>query len=81
MSAPIWNYKFELPDELYSVSDIEDYFEHNLKKHAENTDKPSVKIYLNKVENKVTFKIKNGYSLERLTPKTMKLRGTTPKIK
>ena len=30
ISAPIWNYKFELPDELYSVSDIEDYFEYIL---------------------------------------------------
>ena len=66
---------------MYSVSDIEDYFEDILKKLGENTDKPSVNIYVNKVENRVTSKIKNGYSLERLTPKTMKLRGTSPKIK
>ena len=26
--APTWNDKFELPDELYSVSDIQDYFEY-----------------------------------------------------
>ena len=26
--APTWNDKFELPDGLYSVSDIEDYFEY-----------------------------------------------------
>ena len=24
ISAPTWNYKFELPDESYSVSDIQD---------------------------------------------------------
>ena len=27
LSAPTWNNKFELPDGLYSVSDIQDYFE------------------------------------------------------
>ena len=26
--APTWNYKFELPDGLYSVSDIQDYFDY-----------------------------------------------------
>ena len=42
ISAPTWNDKFELPDGSYSVSNIQDYFEHILKKHGENTDKPSV---------------------------------------
>ena len=32
ISAPTWNDKFELPDGSYSVSDIQDYFEHFLKK-------------------------------------------------
>ena len=71
------NDKFELPDGSNSVSDIQDYFEYILKKHGENTDKPSVQIYVNKIENRVTFKIKNGYSLELLTPETMKLLGST----
>ena len=69
--------KFELPDGLYSVSDIQDYFEYILKKHEENTDKPSVQTYVNKIENRVTFKIKDGYSLELLSPETMKLLGST----
>ena len=77
ISAPTWNDKFELPDGSYSVSDIQDYFEYILKKHGENIDKPSVQIYVNKIENRVTFKIKNGYSLELLTPETMKLLGST----
>ena len=34
---------------------------------------PSVQIYVNKIENRVTFKIKDGYTLELLTPETMKL--------
>ena len=72
-----WNDKFELPDRSYSVSDIQDYFECVLKKHGEDIDKQSVQIYVNKIENRVTFKIKNGYSLELLTPETMKLLGST----
>ena len=77
ISAPTWNDKFELPDGLYSVSNIQDYFKYILKKHGENIDKPSVQIYVNKIENRVTFKIKDGYSLELLTPETMKLLGST----
>ena len=76
-SAPTWNDKFELPDGSYSVSDIQGYFEYILKKHGEDIDKPSAQIYVNKIENRVTYKIKNGYSLELLTPETMKLVGST----
>ena len=47
------------------------------KKHGEDIDKPSVQIYVNKIKNRVTFKIKNGYSFEFLTPETMKLLGIT----
>ena len=77
ISAPTWNDEFELPDGSYSISDIQDYFEYILKKHGENIDNPSVKIYVNKIENRITFRIKNGYSLELLTPETMKLLGST----
>ena len=62
--------EFELPDGSYSISDIQDYFEYILKKHGEDIDK---QIYVNQVENRVTFKVKNGYSLERFKPETMKL--------
>ena len=64
ISAPTWNEEFTLPDGSCSISDIQDYFEYILKKHGENTDKPSIQIYVNKIENRITFKIKNGYSLE-----------------
>ena len=77
ISAPTWNDEFELPDGSYSISDIQDYFEYILRKHREDIDKPSVQIYVNKIENRVTFKIKNGYSSKLLTPETMKLRGST----
>ena len=77
ISAPTWSDEFKLPDGSYSISDIQDYFEYILKKHSENVDNPSSRIYLNKIENRITFKIKNGYYLELLTPKTMKLLGST----
>ena len=48
-----------------------------LKKHVEDIDKPSIQIYVNNIDNRVTFKIKNGYSLELITPETMKLLGNT----
>ena len=77
ISASTWNEEFKLPDGSYSVSDIQDYFEYILKKHGKNTNNPLIQIYVNKIENRITFKIKNGYSLELLTKETMKLLGST----
>ena len=34
-------------------------------------------MYINRIENRIAFKIKNGYYLELLTPETMKLLGST----
>ena len=64
-------------DESYSISDIQDYFEYILKKHGKDIDKSSVQIYVNKIEYRITFKIKNRYSLELLRPETMKLLEST----
>ena len=61
ISSPTWSDEFELPDGSYSILDIQDYFEYILKKHSENVDNPSIKIYVNKIENRITFKIKRGY--------------------
>ena len=87
ISAPTWNEEFILPDGSYSISDIQHYFEYILKKHGENTDiikkngettnKSPTQIYANKTENRITFKIKKGYSLELLTKEAMKLLGST----
>ena len=41
------------------------------------TDSPSIRIYVNKIENKITFKIKRGYYLELLTSETMRSLGST----
>ena len=77
ISAPTWRDEFELPDGSYSVSDFQDHFEYILKKHNKNVDNSSIRIYVYKIENRITFKIKNGYYLELLTPETMKLLGST----
>ena len=34
-------------------------------------------MYINRIENRITFKIKSGYYLELLTPESMKLLGST----
>ena len=36
-----------------------------------------MRIFINKIENRITFKTKTGYYLELLTPETMKLLGST----
>ena len=66
ISAPTWNKKFKLPDVSSFVSDNQDYFESILKKHKRVTDDPSIRIYINKIENRITFKINSGYYLELL---------------
>ena len=50
ISAPTWNDEFNLRDESYTVSDIQDYFEYILKKHGENDHNPSVQIYVKKLK-------------------------------
>ena len=77
ISAPTWSEEFKLPDGSYSISDIQDYFEYILKKRSESVDNPLIRIYVNRIENRVTFKTKSGYYLEILTSETMKLLGST----
>ena len=73
ISAPTRNEEFEFSDGSYSVWDIEDYFEYILIKHGTVNNNASIMIYVNKIENRITFKIKAGYYLEVLTPETMTL--------
>ena len=58
VSTPLWNDKFQLPDGSYSVSVIQDYFEYIKKKLNEEKKNPSIRIYINKIENQMKFKIK-----------------------
>ena len=79
ISAPTWNDEFNLPDGSYSVSDIQDYFEYIIKKHETIADSPPVQIYVNKIKNRIIFKIKTRYKLELLTKETMQLLGSSKK--
>ena len=66
ISAPKWNQEFELPDVSCSIQDIQDYFEYILKNHGQKAVNPSIKIYVNEIENRITFKIIKGYYFELL---------------
>ena len=56
ISAVTWNETLDLPGGSFSISDIQDYFEHILeKKHGEKTNNPSIRIYVNKIESRITF--------------------------
>ena len=71
--APTWNDEFSLPNGPYSASDIQDNFEYIIKNHETIADNPPVQIYVNKIKNRIVFKIKTGYKLELLTEETMQL--------
>ena len=79
ISASTWNDEFDLIDGSYYISDIQDYFEHIVKKHETMANNPPVQIYVNKIKNRIVFKIKTGYKLESLPPEKMKLLGSTKK--
>ena len=58
VSAPTWKEEFQSPDGSYSASYIEEYFQYIIKKYKTVIDYPSLKIYVNKITNRVTYKIK-----------------------
>ena len=79
ISVPTWNDEFDLSDGSYSISDIQDYFEYIIKKHETIANNPSVQIYVNKIKNRIVFKIKRSYKLELLSPETMRSLGSSKK--
>ena len=63
---------FELPDGSYSVSDIQDYIKYIIKKQDLTTN-PTIHIYINSINKRLVFKIKDEYKPELQSPETMKL--------
>ena len=60
---------------------LQDYLEYIIKTNQTVIDNHPIKIYVTKIENSITFKIKTGYYLELLTLEIMKLlRSTEGKI-
>ena len=72
ISGTTWNEEFELPEGSYSVPDFQDHFEYTIKRHETLTDKLPIQTLVNKIQNRITLKIKTGYYLELLTNKTMR---------
>ena len=63
----------------YLMDHIQEYFEYILKKHEKKPVNPSIRLYINKTQNRITFKIKPGYHLKLLSPETIKLLRSTKK--
>ena len=57
--APTSNDELELPDGFYSVSDIYDHIEFINKKHETLTTIPPIHVYINRINNRLVFKIKD----------------------
>ena len=80
------NLKYQLRHGMKSLNYLMDHTQYQIfknilsissKKNETVTDNPSIRIYVNKIENRIAFEIKTGYCLELLTPETMKLLGST----
>ena len=59
------------------MSDIQDYIEYTIKKHEILTAIPPIHVYINRINNGLVLKIKDGCKLELQMPKTLKLFGST----
>ena len=56
----MWNEEFELIDVPYSGLDIQTYFKYSIKKHKAVRDNPLIRIYIDKIGNRITFRTKTG---------------------
>ena len=71
--------EFKLTDGFQPVSDIQGYIEYITKKYETLTIIPPIQVYINRVDNRLVFKIKYGYKLELEMPETIKLFGNRKK--
>ena len=76
--VPARNDEFELLDGF--VSATQDYIEYIIKKHETWTTIPPIHLYINGINNRSVFKIKDGYKLELKWPETIKLFVSTKKL-
>ena len=57
--------EFELPDDIYSVSDVQSYTKHIIKKHETLIATAPIYVYINRMNNRLVFEIQNGYKLDK----------------
>ena len=69
------NFNYLVDHILYQIFNT--IFEYIIKKHDAFTNNASIRIYVNKIENRSTFKIKTGYYFKLLTADMLKLLGST----
>ena len=77
--APTWNREFELPGGFYPVSNIQDCVKYIIKKQEKLPTTSPIHIYINMINNRLVFKIKDGYKLELQTTESSKLFGSPSK--
>ena len=51
-----------------------------IKKNKTLAKSPPIYVYINRINNRLLFKIKDGYKVELQMPETMKLFGSTNKL-
>ena len=69
-----------MQDGSYAVSDIQDYIDYIIKKHETLIAILPIHVYINRINNRLVFKMKDGYKLEIKTLETMRLFGSTKKV-
>ena len=71
LSVPTWNEVFELPECFIFCIRHSRLHWIIFKKHEKVTDNLSIRIYINKTENRIRFEIKGGYYLKLLISETI----------
>ena len=61
------------------MSDIQDFIEYIVEKHETLTTIPPIHAHINRINNRLVFKIKDD-KLELQVPETMELLGSTKKL-
>ena len=70
--APTWNLILNCQMILILCQIIKIILNISLKKHEALTTIPPVHVYINRINNELMFKMKNGYKLQLQTPETIK---------
>ena len=58
---------------IRTISDIQDYIEFIIKKHKTLTTIPPIHVYINRINKRLVFKIKDGYQIEIQMPEKWNL--------
>ena len=59
----MWNDESDLRDGFCSVADIQDYIKFIIRKHETFTAIPPINVYVNRINNRLVFKIKETMKL------------------